>query len=76
MTERAKRACEELRKRGWQIDDTSDDVKLARECHVCRTQLLNESRFCHRCGSKVSETFDSSSIDDLEAAIAAALQET
>lgn len=74
MTERAKRAAQELMRRGWQID-TSDDSELDKECTQCGYQMRADSRFCQQCGTRVVTDASESSLDDIEAAIAAALKE-
>ena len=72
MTERAKRAAEELTRRGWQID-TSDDSELDRECTQCGYQMRSDSRFCQNCGTRVTSGVAEGSLADIEAAIAAAV---
>jgi hypothetical protein len=72
MSERAKRAAEELKRRGWQID-TSDDSKLDKECQQCGYQMRADSRFCQNCGTRLVAGVDEGSLADLEAAIAAAV---
>jgi hypothetical protein len=72
MTERAKRAAEELRRRGWQID-TSDDSELDKECQQCGYQMRADSRFCQNCGTRVVAGVAEGSLADIEAAIAAAV---
>ena len=72
MTERAKRAAEELKRRGWQID-TSDDIELDKECQQCGYQMRADSRFCQNCGTRVVGDVSAGSLEDIEAAIAAAL---
>ena len=75
MTERAKRAAEELIRRGWQID-TSDDSELDKQCLQCGYQMRSDSRFCQNCGTRVEHAPAESSLEDIEAAIAAALKDT
>ena len=72
MTYRATRAAEELRRRGWQIDD-SDDAELDRECQQCGYQMRADSRFCQNCGARVVVGVAECAQSDLEAAIAAAV---
>jgi len=76
MSERAKKAAEVLRQLGWQIDRPDDDGELDKECHQCGYQMRNDSRFCQNCGTKVVHGVAQSAIDDLEAAIVAALEES
>ena len=68
MTERAKKVAEELEKRGWSMRD--DNTK---ECYVCGYELGLGIRYCPQCGTKKLATFDATTIEDLEAAIAAAM---
>lgn len=72
MTDRAKRAAEELKRRGWQMDK-SDDSELDKECQQCGYQMRADSRFCQNCGTRVVAGVAESSLDDIEAAIAAAV---
>ncbi len=73
MTERAKRAASELIRRGWQVD-TSEDSELDRQCQQCGQQISADARFCQHCGTRVTHSVAQSSLDDIEAAIAAALE--
>ena len=73
MTERAKRAAEELRRRGWQIDGPDETDALDKECQQCGYQMRSDSRFCQNCGTKVARDVADGSIADIEAAIAAAV---
>ena len=72
MTERAMRAAKELMRRGWQID-TGDDSTLDKECTKCGFQMRADSRFCQNCGTQVTVSASESALDDIEAAIAAAV---
>ena len=72
MTERAKRAAEELKRRGWQMD-ASDDRELDKECQQCGYQMRADSRFCQNCGARVIVGVADGSLADIEAAIAAAV---
>lgn len=76
MTERAKRAAEELRRRGWQIDGPDSADNLDRECQRCGQQISHDARYCQHCGAPVVAGIAEGSIADIEAAIAAALEET
>ena len=73
MTERAKRAAEELLRRGWQLDTSDDSAALDKECQQCGYQMRSDSRFCQNCGTRVVVGVADSSIADIEAAIAAAV---
>lgn len=73
MTERAKRAADELRRRGWQIDESDDAGQLDKECQQCGYQMRADSRFCQNCGTRVVIGIADGSLVDLEAAIAAAV---
>lgn len=73
MTERAKRAAEELRRRGWQVDEPDDEGTLDKECQCCGTQIDGDSRYCKHCGSRVEVGVADGALADLEAAITAAL---
>jgi uncharacterized Zn finger protein (UPF0148 family) len=69
MTTRAERAAQELARRGWEMCD-----ELKKNCPTCgTTSLYHGARFCPQCGAKVPAIFDSSVMDDLEAALVAAL---
>jgi len=72
MTERAKRAAEELKRRGWQID-ANDESELDKECQQCGYQMRSDSRFCQACGTRVVAGIGDGSLADIEAAIAAAV---
>lgn len=74
MSERAQRAAEELRRRGWQIDG-SDDSALDKTCRHCGYQMRADSRYCQQCGAKVEHGVAETSLQDLEAAIRAANEE-
>lgn len=60
-TERARRAAAVLAERGWSVS-----------CHNCGTYPPRYARYCDQCGEPV-RNFGSSTLDDLEAAIAAAV---
>ena len=64
MSERAKRAAEELLRRGWQMDT---------KCQQCGYQMRSDSRFCQNCGTRVVAGVADDSLADIEAAIAAAV---
>jgi hypothetical protein len=66
MTERAKRAADELKKRGWSIDG-----ELNKKCHECGYGLAGGIRYCPQCGTKCTVRHDCDTLADLEAAIAA-----
>jgi predicted amidophosphoribosyltransferase len=72
MTERAKRAAKLLISRGWQLD-SPDGSMLDKDCPNCHQQIRSDSRFCSNCGSTVPWYFNNSSLEDLEAAIAFAV---
>ena len=73
MTERAKKAADELRRRGWQIDGPDDDTALDKECQQCGYQMRSDSRFCQSCGTQVETGVADGALADIEAAIAAAV---
>ena len=75
MTERAKRAAEEFRRRGWQMDMDGDEQLLDRPCQQCGYQMRSDSRFCQNCGIRVELSVAQSSLADIEAAIAAAMDD-
>jgi len=66
-TERAKRAAVVLAERGWSVAE-NDGVS----CHKCGADLMCNARYCYQCGEPV-HNFTCSTLDDLEAAIAAAV---
>jgi len=72
MTERAKRAAEELKRRGWQVD-TWNLSEIDKTCNQCGYQIRADSRFCQNCGTRVVGDVSAGSLEDIEAAIAAAL---
>lgn len=74
MTERAKRAAEELRRRGWQMDASDDGGELRKECQQCGCQIPADSRYCNNCGARVTVGFADSPLADIEAAIVEALK--
>ena len=71
MTDRAKRAAAELLRRGWMMD--LEDEELDRQCQQCGFQMRHDARFCQQCGTKVELTVASGGLEDLEAAIDAAM---
>ena len=71
MTARAKRAAEELLRRGWQLDGP-DDVPLDKACTRCGYQMPHDARYCQQCGARAQVVVSESCIADLEAAIAQA----
>jgi primosomal protein N' len=66
-TERAKRAAAVLADRGWSVTE-NDGVS----CHKCGHDLMRDARYCYQCGEPV-RNFTRGTLDDLEAAIAAAV---
>ena len=66
-TERAKLAAAVLAERGWNVME--NDVV---SCHKCGADLMRDARYCYQCGEPV-RNFTRSTLDDLEAAIAAAV---
>jgi len=74
MTERAKRAADELRRRGWQMDD--DDVTsgaLTKNCTRCGYGDMEQHfRFCPCCGQMVELHASAGTLEDIEAALVAA----
>lgn len=66
-TERAKRAAAVLAERGWSVTE-NDGVS----CHKCGHDLLRDARYCYQCGEPVRNC-TRGTLDDLEAAIAAAV---
>lgn len=72
MTARAQRAAEVLRSLGWDVDYAEHSRK---PCPHCAENLTTNVRFCSNCGARAPATFSATVIDDLEAAIQAALGE-
>jgi len=70
MTERAKRAVEALKKLGW---DCSDDS--TKSCQKCDYPVAREWKYCPQCGAEAHPYPAQESVDDLEIAIAAALED-
>lgn len=68
MTKRAVRAALELSRRGWCIHEDN-----SKEFHVCSYNIESSMRFCPQCGAKIPHSHEDSTIIDLEAAIAAAV---
>ena len=66
-TERAKRAAAVLSERGWSVTE-NDGVS----CHKCGAELMRDARYCYQCGEP-ARNFARGTLDDLEAAIAAAV---
>lgn len=76
MTARAQRAAEVLRARGWDVDECDDyNGQSYKPCLHCDERLPITARYCSNCGAKTPVYFSELSIDDLEAAIQAALGE-
>ena len=70
MTKRAEFAAAELARRGWMID-TSEQAVLC--CPRCFTKVKPSHSFCYSCGERLPDLFKQSSLDDIEAAIVAAV---
>ena len=68
MTKRAELAAEELARRGWDLSENSDTF-----CTVCRRVHKHTDNYCPACGTKRGTSANSSALDDIEAAIAAAV---
>lgn len=68
MTERAKRAVAELERRGWSLSD-----EYSKDCIKCGGEMPAGSRYCAQCGEKAALNFDATTLEDIEAAIAAAV---
>jgi hypothetical protein len=66
-TERAKRAAAVLAERGWSVTE-NDGVS----CHKCGAELMRDARYCYQCGEP-ARNFARGTLDDLEAAIEAAV---
>lgn len=76
MTARAQRAAEVLRARGWDVDEYENgEVQSFKPCMHCAESLPITARYCSNCGARTPGSFAECSIDDLEAAIQAALGE-
>jgi len=73
MTQRAMRAAEVLRRRGWQMDSDDSVYRLDKGCVACGHLMPADSRYCPQCGTPVLDGFASSSLEDIEAAICAAV---
>jgi uncharacterized protein (UPF0212 family) len=73
MTERAKRAAEELRRRGWQVDDAEGEAE--KPCLQCGYEEITIGfRYCPQCGTHIEIGVADSTLDDIEAALVAAEQ--
>jgi hypothetical protein len=70
VTERARRAVEKLQRLGWDCRD--DALKL---CLKCNYSVWREWKYCPQCGDEAHPYPLQDAVDDLEMAIAAALQE-
>jgi predicted amidophosphoribosyltransferase len=55
--------------------DPPGEATLQSSCTRCGHLLDRKARYCSQCGEKVRPDLTQTSIDDLEAAIAAAMQE-
>jgi uncharacterized OB-fold protein len=75
MTERAKRAANELARRGWQVDIDDAGIGLDKDCPQCGHSMRSTARYCENCGTRAIGEVSTTSLDDIEAAIAAALEE-
>ena len=70
MTKRAELAAAELARRGWMIESSEPAVLY---CPRCSTEVSSSHSFCFSCGERLPDVFGQSSLDDIEAAIAAAI---
>lgn len=68
MTERAKRAMEELKRRGWGMRDDYE-----KHCNVCDYLVSSSFKYCPQCGNEMPANWSAETIEDIEAAIAAAV---
>ena len=67
MTQRAKLAADELRRRGWSIDGP-----LVPTCARCGAETGRGASYCAMCGERVAVP-DAETMADLEAAISVAI---
>ena len=70
MTKRAELAAAELARRGWVVES---DERAVLYCPRCSTEVSSSHSFCFSCGERLPDVFGQSSLDDIEAAIAAAM---
>jgi predicted amidophosphoribosyltransferase len=70
MTERAKRAVAMLQNLGWDCRDDGD-----KSCRQCSASVSRQWNYCPNCGAGAHAVPPQAAVDDLEAAVAAALGE-
>ena len=68
MTKRAELAAAELARRGWDISENSDT-----HCNTCGRLHKHSDNYCPACGTKRATPPNASALDDIEAAIVAAM---
>jgi uncharacterized paraquat-inducible protein A len=69
MTKRAELAAAELARRGWDVGESPGLT----HCHNCKCEVHARDNYCAVCGEKLPAVFGQSSLDDIEAAIVAAV---
>jgi len=69
MTKRAELAAAELARRGWDVGEST----AYKTCMQCKHEADGGDNYCAVCGEKLPTVWGKSSLDDIEAAIVAAL---
>lgn len=69
MTKRAELAAAELARRGWDVGESTELM----HCPRCMGEVHARHNYCATCGEKLPGVYGQTSLDDIEAAIAAAV---
>ena len=69
MTKRAELAAAELARRGWDVGESTGLM----HCPRCKSEVHARDNYCLTCGERLPGVFGQSPLDDIEAAIVAAL---
>lgn len=72
--DQARAALLELAKFGWIVNDSDFDYRtFVKQCLVCHEQLVPEWVYCARCGTKIPDHYNASTLEEIRTAIETAL---
>lgn len=72
--DQARAALLKLAEFGWILNDSDFDYRtFVKQCLVCHEQLVPEWVYCSRCGTKIPDHYNASTMEEIRTAIEAAL---